>query len=210
MKRRLIVSAVLGALVSLFAIQVVFAHSRPVRLEPAPGALLSVAPSQVTGWFTSTIRRDQNWSFLRVTDEQGNRVDAGETTLSTDRKQMTVNLRSGLADGRYLVTWRTWDDADGEIFGDCYYFFVGQAAADAQLSSNTRLDGGSSCERAEVAAASGTPTPGSSLTPALGDDHADDEPNEGGDGLPLWVTVLGVFGGVAVGLVGSRFLGASR
>ena len=46
-----------------------------VRFEPAPGAVLQAAPASVTGYFTSDIRRDPNWSFIQVTDAQGQRVE---------------------------------------------------------------------------------------------------------------------------------------
>jgi len=72
------------------------AHSRPVRFDPAPGAVLQAGPAQVDGWFNSAIRRDPNWSFIRVTDVQGKRVDSGDATLSSDRLQMSQNLKSGL------------------------------------------------------------------------------------------------------------------
>ncbi|HEY7270696.1 MAG TPA: copper resistance CopC family protein, partial [Dehalococcoidia bacterium] len=161
MRRKLVFGAglVLGALVALqLTFGIVEAHSRPVRFDPAPGAVLQSAPAQVSGWFTSDIKRDPNWSFIHVTDQQGNRVDAGDAQLSTDRRQMTVALKPGLAPGRYLVTWRTYDDSDGAIFGDCYTLFVGQAAADAAVSSQYRLDAGTDCQRIDVESNAGTPT----------------------------------------------------
>jgi methionine-rich copper-binding protein CopC len=188
--------------------QLASAHSRPVRFEPAPGAVLNTAPGQVSGWFTSDIRRDPNWSFLRVTGPDGQRVDTGETTLTSDRRQMTATMRPGLGPGRYLVTWRTWDDADGEIFGDCYTFFVGQAAADAAVVENVRLDGGSACERIEVGTERGTPVPGQSPSPEAEEGHEESEEEGGDGGLPAWSLILGVAGGLAVGLVGGRLIGA--
>jgi copper transport protein len=184
------------------------AHSRPIRFDPAPGAILNTAPGQVSGWFTSDIRRDPNWSFLRVTGPDGQRVDTGETALASDRRQMSATLRPGLGPGRYIVTWRTWDDADGEIFGDCYTFFVGQAAADAAVSENLRLDGGSACERIEVGTERGTPVPGQTPSPAAEEVHEEGTEDGGDGGLPAWSLVLGVAGGLAVGLVSGRLIGA--
>ena len=74
-------AGVIGALVST---GLASAHSRPVRFDPAPGAVLQASPAQVTGWFTSDIRRDPNWSFIQVKDAQGTRVDTGDSALSTD------------------------------------------------------------------------------------------------------------------------------
>jgi methionine-rich copper-binding protein CopC len=210
-------TAVLAALLVLVASGVaatqVFAHSRPLRFEPAPGAIVAAAPVSVTGFFTSDIRRDPNWSFIHVEDAQGQRVDTGDSALSTDRLQMTATLKPGLAPGAYLVTWRTWDDADSEIFGDCYVFYVGQAAADAGISGKTRLDGGSKCQRIEVAAKAGTPTPAQlskALTPVAEATHAEDAHSDsGGSGKLIIGLVIGVIGGAALGILGGRLVGKS-
>jgi methionine-rich copper-binding protein CopC len=185
------------------------AHSRPLRFDPAPGAVLTAPPTTVQGWFTSTIRRDPNWSFLRVTNAQGQRVDTGETNLSSDRLQMSVNLTPNLAPGRYMVTWRTFDDGDGEIFGDCYIFFVGQEAADQALRDRIRLDGGSACERIEFSANAGTPTPQQvqAQNQAGGGSGGMDDHGEAGDGgVPVWVLALGIVGGAIMGGLGGRYL----
>ena len=193
--------------VAMLFVQLASAHSRPIRFDPAPGAVLTAAPAQVTGWFTSDLRRDPNWNFIRVTGPNGQRVDTGEPILSADRLSMTVNLQSGLGPGRYLVTWRTWDDADGEIFGDCYTFFVGQEAANAAVAEKYRLDGGSQCERIEYDAGGGTPVPGQTPTPE-GENHDEGAASESGNGgLPGWAFVLGIGGGLAVGLVAGRLIG---
>jgi methionine-rich copper-binding protein CopC len=203
------VIAVAAFTVALLFVQLASAHSRPIRFDPAPGAVLTAAPAQVTGWFTSDLRRDPNWNFLHVTGPTGQRVDTGEPILSADRLSMTVNLQAGLGPGRYLVTWRTWDDADGEIFGDCFTFFVGQEAANAAVTEKYRLDGGSQCERIEFDARAGTPVPGQTPMPE-GEEHDDGEASSDGDddgGLPGWALVLGIGGGLAVGLVGGRLIG---
>jgi methionine-rich copper-binding protein CopC len=204
-----------GALLMLTS-SVVFAHSRPIRFDPAPGAVLQSAPAQITGWFNADLRRDPNWNFIKVTDDKGTQVDTGDVQLSTDRRQMSVALKPGLGPGRYLVTWRTFDDGDGAIFGDCYAFFVGQAAADASLAANTRLDGGGACQRIDVSARNGTPVPGVTPTVAAapgdaGDDHeaATGGDNGGGSDVPIWGLVVGIAGGLAAGAVGTKMISRS-
>jgi methionine-rich copper-binding protein CopC len=220
MKRRPGVALAVASLAAgllVFTSGSVFAHSRPVRLDPAPGTVLQSGPAQVQGWFTAAIRRDPNWSFIHVTDAQGNRVDTGDATLSTDRLQMSVALKSGLSPGRYLVNWRTFDDGDGAIFGDCYAFFIGQAAADASVTAKTRLDGGSACQRIDVSAREGTPVPGqtpaAAATSAAAEDGGHEEgatsTDDGGGDIPVWGLVVGIAGGLVVGLVGGRVVGRS-
>ena len=162
MRRKLLILIAASAAISAIVFAgIASAHSRPVRFEPSPGQVLQAAPSQVSGWFTGELRRDPNWTFLHVTDAQGNRVDAGEAQFSSDRLQMTVPLKPALGPGRYLVTWRSFDDGDGAIFGDCFVFYVGQAAADQGLKDSQRLDGGGSreCARVDFEAATARPGP---------------------------------------------------
>jgi methionine-rich copper-binding protein CopC len=142
--RKLLFIPVLAALAALASISLVDAHSRPVRFDPDPGEVLSSAPSEVTGWFTSDIRRADE-SFVHVLDHDGAEVQTGEAQLSTDRRQMSTALQTGLAAGRYVVYWSTLDDADGEVFTGCYAFFVGQAAADEAVEHGEALDGGGDC-----------------------------------------------------------------
>jgi methionine-rich copper-binding protein CopC len=197
----------------LVGAQLASAHSRPIRFDLPAGAVLDTAPAQINGWFTSEIRNDPNWSFIHVSDQSGNRVDNNQVNLSPDRHQMSVGLNPNLGPGRYIVTWRTFDDADGEIFGDCYVFYIGQQAADQAVTDKFRLDAGSSCQRIEVSAKTGTPVPGA--TPAaVGEDHGDDEGGSGGEddsgGIPIWGLIAGIGVGMAVGLVGGRVLTGSR
>lgn len=195
--------------VSVAFSQSAFAHSRPVRFDPPPGAVLESAPAAITGWYTSPLRRDTNWTFMHVTDSKGTRVDTGEATLSSDRKQMSVMLQPNLPAGRYVVNHRGWDDEDGEIVGDCFTFFVGQAAADAAVQENFRLDGGADCDRFEASTRNGTPVPGS--TPVASEEpeaaHADETEGGSGSGVATWLlAVTGVIG-LVVGGIGSRLVG---
>src|SRR3954469_3349256 len=101
--RTVLIATLLVLVAGGIAATQVFAHSRPLRFDPAPGAVLQAAPASITGYFTSDIRRDPNWSFIHVEDAQGQRVDTGDSALSTDRLQMTATLKPGLAPGAYLV-----------------------------------------------------------------------------------------------------------
>jgi methionine-rich copper-binding protein CopC len=229
MASRSLVLATIAALTVLAAVaSIAFAHSRPIRFDPAPGAVLGAAPSQVDGWFTGDIRRDPNWSFIRVEDSGGAVVSTGEPVLSDDRRQITTALQSGLAPGIYKVTWRTWDDLDGAILGDCYYFYVGQAAAEAAYEAKTRLDVGRDCDRIDVEAEEGTPVPGATAiateehgtpapaaTPAPSASPAPTstaEPPPSTDsgedgGLSAWLLAVGIVAGLGVGAVGGRLIG---
>jgi methionine-rich copper-binding protein CopC len=208
----LIIVAVAAGL-SALTVQIVMAHNHPVLFDPAPAAVLEEAPTEVTAWFVGPVRRDPNWTYIRVFDANGNRVDAGETTLSEDRHQMSVGLESGLPPGSYMVTWRNWDDEDGFILGDCYRFYVGQEAADAAIAEGRRLFGGQGCEAIGVSAREGTPTP-EELTPtpepdsdAPGNGEGASASDDGDDGVPVWTLAVGIIGGLVVGGVGMKLVG---
>jgi methionine-rich copper-binding protein CopC len=170
-----------------------------VRFDPAPGAILSAAPASIIGWFSNDLRRDPANTFLHVIDAQNRRVDQGEPVLSTDRRQMSVTLAQGLAEGAYLVHYSALDDGDGHTTSGCYVFFVGQAAADAAVRGGDQLDGGSRCPTLAA-----TPAPGS-------DDGAASSENfavEDGRGVPVWALIAGALGGVALGFISGRLLAA--
>jgi methionine-rich copper-binding protein CopC len=142
--RKLLLLPILAALIALASASTVSAHSRPRRFDPGPGAILTKAPSEVTGWFSSDIRAADD-SFIHVQNSDGEDVHTGDVKLSTDRRQMTAALQSGLGDGKYLVIWSTFDDVDGEVFSGCYTFFVGQSAADDAIANGDPMDGGADC-----------------------------------------------------------------
>ncbi len=153
LKRLLLgVVAVASLAVAVLSVSSVFAHSRPIRFEPAPGAVLAAAPARIDGWFTSDLRRADE-SFIRVFDAEGSAVGVGEIELSTDRRQMAVALTGAVDPGRYLVHWSTFDAEDGEVFAGCYTFFVGADAAAAALADGVALDGGADCPAGSAAAA---------------------------------------------------------
>ena len=220
MNKRIVLLAfgVVAAGLSLLTVQLVSAHNHPVLFDPAPAAVLEEAPAEVTAWFAGPVRRDSNWTYLRVFDADGNRVDTDEVTISEDRRQMSVGLQPDLPPGGYMVTWRNWDDEDGFILGDCYKFYVGQEAADAALADGVRLFGGAACEGIGVSAREGTPTP-AQLTPTPPPDpdapaggtgatsSPDDDNDDGDGGVPIWSLAAGVIAGAVVGGAGVRLLG---
>jgi copper transport protein len=175
----------------LLATNLAFAHARPIRFDPAPGAVLDAAPSEITGWFSSPIRREST-SFLRVIDANGQNVEQGDLILSDDRRQMSIALQPGLGEGKYLVHWSALDEEDGHPVSDCFVFYVGQAAADAGFADFTLLNGGGDCPA----------EPEEEPAPESGEGSSDGE-----GGIPAWALVAGVVAGLGVGAAGGRFFG---
>ena len=164
--------AVLAALVvAVMIVSPAFGHAAPERFNPAPGAVLETAPVRIEGFYTQDIRREQGASFIRVFDEHGQRVDAGDVVINDDdRRHMYVGLESDLPGGRYLVAWQTLSDEDDELDGSCFLFFVGQEAADLAHEDRVRIDDPESCpiDLEGATALFGNPDGG-------GHDHGSDE-----------------------------------
>ncbi len=147
-----------AGLLALATVATAGGHASPERFDPGPGAVLDAAPAQVDGWFTQDIRRQEDQSFLRVYSVEadgslGQRVDTDTTTIDdADRRHMFVDLTPDTGPGEYAVAWQTLSDEDDELDGNCYRFFVGQAAADAAHEARSRIDMAGVCPTAAVSA----------------------------------------------------------
>ncbi len=142
-----------AGLMALAAATNVLGHAAPERFDPAPGAVLDAAPARADGWFIQDVRRQGDASFIKVFDADGSRVDDGSPVIDdADRRHAYVNLNPGLGAGRYMVAWQTLSDEDDELDGGCFWFFVGQAAADAAHQAKLRIDSAEDCPTAAVAA----------------------------------------------------------
>lgn len=79
------------------------AHTHLDASEPAKDAVLSSAPAKVKLSFSGRIEPD--FSRIEVTDAQGKQVDKGNSTASSNRRELEVDLAEGLAPGTYQVNW---------------------------------------------------------------------------------------------------------
>lgn len=99
------------------------AHALPQSSDPAPGATLKQAPSQVSIVFGET--PDVRLSLLRVLDSAGQDHTVGKTmAAASDPRVLTVALGK-LADGVYTVSWRTVSQVDGHLAAGTFAFGVG-------------------------------------------------------------------------------------
>ncbi len=148
-----IATTLAAGLLALTAATTVLGHAAPERFDPAPGAVLDAAPDRVDGWFIQDVRRQEEASFIKVFDADGNQVDDGAPVIDdADRRHLYVNLTSSLDEGRYMVAWQTLSDEDDELDGSCFLFFVGQAAADEAHEARSRIDVAGKCPTAAVSA----------------------------------------------------------
>jgi methionine-rich copper-binding protein CopC len=129
------VLALTGALgLTVLLAGVAFAHASYVSSDPAAGAVLAAAPTQVTVRFAENV--DPQGSSLVVYHEPEAKntfsFDAEAKTVSTgktqfplsDSKSMTIAM-TGDGNGIYAVVWKTVSADDGDADNGVFFFGVG-------------------------------------------------------------------------------------
>lgn len=90
-------------------------HVHLDRSEPAKDAVVSEAPKVVKLWFSGRIEPD--FSEITVTAADGTQVDQGDTSASSNRRELSVNLDE-LGPGKYQVNWNVVARDGHRIRGD--------------------------------------------------------------------------------------------
>ncbi|GAB0101885.1 hypothetical protein JMUB6875_08520 [Nocardia sp. JMUB6875] len=99
-----------------------FAHAVLVGSDPGYGAMVEHSPARVSITFDEPVTAAQN--AVTVTDRDGARADGGATESSDGGRTIVVPLRSGLADGTYLLGWSLLS-ADGHVVAGSIVFGIG-------------------------------------------------------------------------------------
>lgn len=110
--------------VSFGSLHGVSAHAELDRSNPEANQTVQGSPEMVEIWFTQEISAD---SKIEVTDEAGQSVTTGAAELDLfdpDRKHLTVELKSNLADGVYTVAWTSVSAEDGDAESDSFTFAI--------------------------------------------------------------------------------------
>ena len=120
----------------------VAAHARLTASDPAKGATLGSAPSQVTLTFTET--PDVRLTSIKVLDSSGtNHATGPVAAVPGDELSVSVPL-DALPDGGYTVSWRAVSAVDGHISAGSFVFGVGEpppSAGPAEPEQPTNLSG---------------------------------------------------------------------
>jgi len=117
------------------------AHSvELLKSDPPGGSVLSASPARVTAWFNEEMQTGVSW--LRVYDESGKQVDAGDGGVDltdAEHASMLVSLPGALPDGAYEVRWQVVL-LDGDPSEGSFNFYVGsRGAAAATLAASAAL-----------------------------------------------------------------------
>ncbi|MBW3582817.1 MAG: copper resistance protein CopC [Euryarchaeota archaeon] len=131
----------------LLALPLASAHADYVRSEPAKSARLEAPPNEVTVWLSERV--DPSASWLRVFDEDGERVDDGDTEVENRDKgsRLSVGL-DGIGPGAYTVNWDTVSKVDGHTNPGKFGFAVGDALPPETIEEKESLEPVSATARA--------------------------------------------------------------
>ena len=99
----------------------VFAHAKLEKSSPATDEVLNNAPQTIELNFSVPIQ-DSSINSIKISNQNGNRVDIGTLTVSENGKRLSAQLNS-LASGIYTVDWRAISSDDHTIKGE-YSFTV--------------------------------------------------------------------------------------
>lgn len=101
------------------------AHASLASTDPADGAQLATAPSEVTLTFTEPV--DAPMGAIRIFDSTGQRVDAGDAGPGGSAEKVVVSMPADSTDGFYVVTWRAVS-LDGHPVRGAFMFQVGEGS----------------------------------------------------------------------------------
>jgi copper transport protein len=109
------------------------AHANLVRASPSPGTAVDPAPPVVYAEFGEAI--DLGYSSLDVLDANGQSVTTGTTEADPTSDAAMLVPVGDLADGTYVVVWRTLSVVDGHVIRGSFAFGVGEpVSADVAVS----------------------------------------------------------------------------
>ena len=130
--RRWALAAALAALLAGAGLAPAGAHANLVRAIPAAGSTVDRPPQVVAAEFSE--RLEPAFSRIDVLDASGSSVTDGPSQVDPSNRSAILVRVPPLADGTYVVTWRTLSVVDGHLIRGSYVFSVGEPI-DADLAS---------------------------------------------------------------------------
>ncbi|MGW2831403.1 copper resistance protein CopC [Streptomyces sp. NPDC001286] len=114
------------------------AHAALTGSDPAQGVVVDKAPTQVTLSFSEKVATSAD--SLRVLDPKGKRVDTGKPS-NISGTSYAVQLKSGLPDGTYTVSWQVVS-ADSHPVAGAFTFSIGAPSQTTVSVSGDTAGGG--------------------------------------------------------------------
>jgi methionine-rich copper-binding protein CopC len=118
------------------------AHAHYASSQPAIGQVLQTAPARIDIYTDSDMRKAAGANVIMVTGPDGSRVDDGNTVVDdANRQHFSVGLQPNLPNGRYVVSFQTLSDVDGDTDHGRFAFYVGAGPTAAQQQLDANLNG---------------------------------------------------------------------
>ncbi len=150
MSRKAVLAALFGLIAMVLVAEIASAHANYVSSNPAAGAILPQAPTNVTVTLSEQIQPGSE--SIRVTNSSGAQVDQGNTQISpTDALTMSVGLQR-IGPGIYTTTWNAVSAVDGHFTTGSFSFAVENpdGSLPGPLPSNTATSTGAPLSPLEV------------------------------------------------------------
>jgi len=120
----------------------VLAHAHYSHSQPSIGQVLTTAPTRVDIFTDSDMRKLAGANLISVSGPDGSQADDGNTVVDdANRQHFSVGLNPNLPPGRYVVSFKTLSDVDGDTDGGKFTFYVGTGPTDAQKAQDASLNG---------------------------------------------------------------------
>ncbi len=119
------------------------AHATVGSTDPADGSRLAAAPSAVTVTFDESVGLDLG--YLKVIDAQGTEVDDGPASHPGGAGQVIgIDLKPGLGDGTYIVSWRVISADSHPVEGSIRFLVGNGVLSTAAVATAPVVDAGTS------------------------------------------------------------------
>src|SRR5579875_961044 len=145
--RRVAVIVALAAAVAMALPSLALAHARYDHSTPSPGQVVATSSPAVDIYTAQDMRKIAGANVITVVGPDGKQADTGNTVVDdSNRRHLSVGLQPNLPPGRYVVSFKTLSDQDGEADHGQFAFYVQtpptaeQKAADAKLPLTTDTD----------------------------------------------------------------------
>jgi methionine-rich copper-binding protein CopC len=142
--RRIVAVAALAIVALAVPPTSVFAHARYDHSTPASEQVVATSPPAVDIYTAQDMRKTTGADVIAVMGLDGKHVDTGNTVVDdSNRRHFSIGLQPNLPPGRYLVSFKTLSDEDGEADQGQFAFYVqtpptaDQKAEDAKLQITT-------------------------------------------------------------------------
>ena len=135
----MLLAAALGVLLAAGASSPAFAHDELLGSDPAAGAVVDAAPSEIELTFSGVLLDEPGATEISVLDAQCRPMGEGDPVLDGTRVRQSLSTTD--AAGAVTVVWRVVS-SDGHPVAGEYSFAIGEAGPEPSCAAEPASDGG--------------------------------------------------------------------